>query len=209
MVASAIPFALAAGFFPAGLAAVAWYLSRPRGLRLAVAYCVGAGAVTVGSGTALLIVLGSGRVVPPDPGLLMGAIEIAVGSVVLALTAAFVASGARHRAVRAPRASGYLGAFGLGLAMWTPSIAYVLALEAIAAARLRPAVQALNLLAIDAVILSMAWAPVIAYRAFPGPASRMLGAVASWLQARAALVTGLLGGCGGTYLVVRGILDLP
>ena len=208
MVAEALPMAVAAGFFPAGLAAVVWYLSRPGGFRLAVVYTAGAAAATLGSGVALLAVLGSGRVVPEAPPTVMAAVEVAVGVVVLGASAWVVAVAPRRTAPRPPGGGSYLGAFGLGLAMWTPSIAYVLAIEAIAAARLRPSASALNLVVVDAIILVMAWGPLLAYRAAPDAATRLLTRLAAWLQARTRPLTAILGGLGGTYLLSRGIHDL-
>ena len=208
MVPEAIPLAVAAGFFPAGLAAVVWYLSRPGGFRLAVVYTAGAAAATLGSGVALLAVLGSGRVVPETPPTVMAAVEVAVGAAVLVASAWVVAAAPRRATLRPPSGGSYLGAFGLGLAMWTPSIAYVLAVEAIAAARLRPSASALNLVVVDAIILAMAWGPLLAYRAAPDAASQLLTRLAAWLHARTRPLTAVFGGLGGTYLVGRGIHDL-
>lgn len=208
MVPEAVPLAVAAGFFPAGLAAVVWYLSRPGGFRLAVTYTVGAVAATLGSGVALLALLGSGRVVPESPPTVMAAVELILGAVVFGASAWVVVAAPRRAGPRPPRRASHLGAFGLGVAMWTPSLAYVLAVEAIAAARLQPAASAVNLLVVDAVVLAMAWGPLLAYRAAPDAASRLLTGVSAWLHARARPLTAIFGGLGGTYLVGRGIHDL-
>lgn len=208
MVPEAIPLAMAAGFFPAGLAAVVWYLSRPGGFRLAAVYAAGAAAATLGSGVALLAVLGSGRVVPDTAPSVMAVAELAVGAVVLAASLWVVLAAPDGAGPRPPRGTSYLGAFGLGLAMWTPSIAYVLAVEAIAAARLHPPARALNLVVIDAIILAMAWGPLLAYRAAPETANRLFARLACWLQARTRPLTAVIGGLGGTYLLGRGIHDL-
>lgn len=129
-------------------------------------------------------------------------------AVALAATAAFLLRKPRQQADLVPRQMNLLGAFGLGLVMWTPSIAYVLAVGATAEAGLGPGGQAVNLVVIDAVILVMAWGPLLVYRAAPEAAGRWLGALNAWLHARARLLAVVVGGAGGTYLLVRGLLDL-
>src|SRR6185437_3395584 len=162
MVLTALPLAMAAGFFPAGLAAVIWYLSRPSGMQLARAYSAGAAVSTIGSGVALLVLLGRGRTFTGGKDWsLVGAVEVVAGAVALAATGAFLLRKPRQHAGLAARQMNLLGAFGLGLVMWTPSIAYVLAVGAIAEAGLGPGGQAVNLVVIDAVILVMAWGPLL------------------------------------------------
>src|SRR6476659_9988882 len=79
---------------PAQVGAVAYILSRPRAMRLMVAYFVGGFGVSLIAGAAILFVLdgvgvGQGSSIPP-------AVEIAVG-VLAVLVAALVASGVASR----------------------------------------------------------------------------------------------------------------
>ena len=158
--ASTVPFALAAAFFPAGLATVIWLLSAlPPALRRGLAYLSGAAVTTVASGAIIVALMRGVGGSAEHPGVL-GGFEIGMGVVLMGLAVWFaVRKPTLHDPPTGAMGDGRLllgegGIFLLGMAMWTPSFAYLAALEQIADAELGVAAVAVNLLVVDVVVLS-------------------------------------------------------
>ena len=215
MLIETLPFALAAAFFPAGLAAIAWSLSGPAGLRRGLVYLAGAATSTVGSGLVILVVLhGSGVDSRRHPGIVAAA-EVVAGVVLVFFAVAVVR---RHVTGRTPGVgtvvgalfarTGLLAVFMLGVIMWTPSFAYLAALELIAAADLGVVREALNLAAVDAIILVTVEGALVVYRMKADWASRNLEVGHVWLQAHGWPVATVIAFGGGLYLLSRGLLEL-
>jgi|SRR5579859_607593 len=215
MLIETLPFALAAAFFPAGLAAVAWSLSGPAGLRRGLVYLAGAATSTVGSGLVILVLLhGSGVDSRRSPEIVAAA-EVAAG-VVLVLFAVVLARrglhggppGAGKTVSSLFRRTGLFAVFFLGVIMWTPSFAYLAALELIAAADLGLAREALNLAVVDAIILVTIEGALAVYSTKKDWASKNLELAHVWLQAHGWPVATVLAVGGGLYLLIRGVLGL-
>jgi hypothetical protein len=132
--AQTVPFALAAAFFPPGLAAVIWLLALPRGRARALTYLIGAATSTIGSGVAILMLLeGAGAVPDGHPGIVayarttVGAMLLVFGVVVAVRKSASETS--QNWGARRPERPHFGWIFVLGVVMWTPSFAYLAALE--------------------------------------------------------------------------------
>ena len=94
--------------------------------------------------------------------------------------------------------------FALGAAMWTPSIAYVAALQLIAEAQLSFAGIALNLFIVVLLVLSLVEAPLVGYAVCPERAARALATFRTRLSGLDWRVGAGVAGIGGVYLLARG-----
>jgi hypothetical protein len=215
MLIETLPFALAAAFFPAGLAAVVWALSGPAGLCRGLIYLAGAATGTVGSGLVILVLLhGSGVDSRRHPGIVAAA-EVVAGVVLVLFAVALVKHRLNGRASPVGKAfsspfrrTGLVAVFFLGVIMWTPSFAYLAALELIAAADVGVAREALNLAVVDAIILVTVEGALVVYSVRRGWASRNLELAHVWFQAHGWPVATIIAFGGGVYLLSRGLLEL-
>jgi hypothetical protein len=214
MVPAAIPFALAAAFFPAGLAVVLWLLASPPRLRRGVVYLSGAATSTIASGILMLALLreiarGTGRPRPAE-----GAVQVLLGTVFLLVAGGLLLRRPRldkaNERAHPPRlqAGGYIGIFLLGMAMWTPSLAYVGAIDLIVDSGLSLWAQVLNLLLVDVIVLSSVEVPLLLYVFAPSEVIRVITTMDTWVRRFAWQLGAITAGCGGIFLVVRGWLEL-
>ncbi len=191
-----------------------WLLAAPPRLRRGVVYLAGAATSTVGSGAVILALLHGVDAAPGRRATIEGAVQIILGG-------AFVlfAVGLVLRRPRLPtadpagpppklRRGGYVGIFLLGLAMWTPSFAYVAAIDLIVdSGRSLPA-QVLNLLLVDIIILTPVEVPLLIYGAAPGPVIAVVTKIDALVRRYFWQLGTITAGAGGIYLVVRGYLQL-
>jgi len=98
--------------------------------------------------------------------------------------------------------------FILGVVMWTPSFAYLAALQLIAEAQLMPAARLLHLLVVDAVVLLMVELPLLVSSLAPRWSTRQLDLLAERVFRHAGPIALLAAGIGGLYLTLTGIRDL-
>ena len=95
-----------------------------------------------------------------------------------------------------------------GLAMWTPSFAYVAAIDLIVdSGRSLPA-QVLNLLLVDIIILAPVEVPLLLYGAAPGAVIAVVTKIDALVRRYFWQLGTITAGAGGAYLVVRGYLQL-
>jgi hypothetical protein len=205
-----LPLALAAAFFPAGLVATIWLLGLTPALRLGLAFLGGAAVTTVGSGVVILVLLRVAGGTTGHPAV-SGAFEILAGGVLVAL-AVWLAlrrrsapGSASGDLVRLRRVPGSPAVAALGMAMWSPSLAYVAALQEIADAELGVIAVALNLLVVAVLVLIPIEVPLLIYALAPRRAETSLPAARDWVSRRMSwpVVSSALA-IGGAYLVLRG-----
>jgi hypothetical protein len=197
---------LAAAFFPAGIATVIWILSAPPALPRAIAYLAGACTSTLIGGVVILTLMGSVGSPAEHPGVTAG-FEIGVGTSLLVLVGVLaVRKPSLH--VDRPRGRstrrGHVAMFLLGAAMWTPSLAYVAALELIAEAQLSLTGVVLNLLIVVFLVLSPVAATLVGYVISPERAARALATLRARLAAIGWRVGAGIAGVGGVYLLAKG-----
>jgi hypothetical protein len=210
MVFASLPFALAAGFFPAGLATVTWLLSGPAAIRRGVWYLAGAALSTAGSGVAILVLQRSIGGSAEQSSVVAG-FELGIGTL-LAVGALWLvvrrpvfdrAPSASRLAIRCRR-GGAAGPFILGMAMWTPSLAYVAALESIVDAHLGVLGTAVNLFVVDVAVLATVELPVLVYALRPAQAAKTLE---RWRDVLARLgwrIAAPAAAIGSVYLLIQG-----
>jgi hypothetical protein len=209
-----LPFALVAAFFPAGLAVVLWLLSLPRGRVRALVYFAGAATCTIGSGVAILTVVGeAGGVSEQHPAAIAG-VRVAVGVILLGVAIIIASrpsrgtSGPPARPRRLARQPRYGWIFVLGVAMWTPSFAYLAALGFLAEADLNAPARWAQLLLLDAVVLLMIEVPLIVHLLAPDWAERELERLSKAVAKRTRVIGMATAGGGGLYLIATGIRDV-
>ena len=200
-----IPLALAAAVFPAGIGTVVWILSAPPALPRAIAYLAGAGISTAIGGVVILALMGSVGSPAEHPAVTAG-FEIGVGTLLLMLV---IVLAVRKPALdvdhpRSTSTRGLVAMFLLGAAMWTPSIAYVAALELIAEAQLSFAGVALNLFIVVLLVLSLVEAPLVGYAVCPERAARALAIFRVRLAGLGWRLGAGMAGAGGVYLLAKG-----
>jgi hypothetical protein len=92
--------------------------------------------------------------------------------------------------------------------MWTPSFAYVGAIDVIVDSGLGLPAQILNLLLVDAIILLSIEVPVVAYRLAPQASIGIVRRVDEVVRRYVWQLGAVAGGIGGVYLVASGAMQL-
>jgi hypothetical protein len=213
MVPATIPFAVAAAFFPAAVAVMLWLLATPPRIRRGVVYLAGAATSTVGTGVVILTLLHGVQAAPGRRASIEGTIQIILGGAFILFAAGL--------ALRRPRLSppdpgapsrlrrgGYLGIFLLGAVMWTPSFAYVVAIDLIVNSGLNLPAQIANLLVVDVIVLAPVEVPLILYGVAPDAVIATVTRIDATVRRYFWQLGAITAGAGGTYLLVRGWLQL-
>ena len=214
MVPATIPFALAAAFFPPALAVVVWLLATPPRMRRGLVYLSGAATSMVGSGIAILALLHGVESAPGRRGAIEGTVQIVLGAafvlfgVALLVRRPRLAAPDRSAAVPKLRARGYVGIFLLGVVMWTPSFAYVGAIDLIVDSGLPLSGQVLNLLLVDVIVLSTVEVPLLVYAFAPSASTQMVTRLDRLVRRYGWQLGTVTAGGGGIFLLVRGWLEL-
>jgi hypothetical protein len=213
MVPATIPFAVAAAFFPAAVAVMLWLLATPPRVHRGVVYLAGAATSTVGSGVVILGLLHGVQAAPGRRASIEGTIQIILGGAFILFALGLALRRPRLAASdpAAPprlRRSGYVGIFILGAVMWTPSFAYVVAIDLIANSGLSLPAQIVNLLVVDVIVLAPVVAPLLLYGVAPGAVIAVVTRIDALVRRYFWQLGTITAGAGGTYLVVRGWLQV-
>jgi len=214
MVPAAIPFALAAAFFPAAVAVMLWLLATPPRVRRGVVYLAGAATSTVGSGLVILALLHGVQSAPGRRASIEGTVQIILGGAFILFAAGLVIRRPRlappdtASAPRELRRGGYIGIFLLGLAMWTPSFAYVVAIDLIVDSRRGVPAQIANLLLVSVLVLAPIEVPLLLYGLAPRAVIAFVTRIELLVRRYFWQLGTITAGVGGTYLVIRGWLEL-
>jgi hypothetical protein len=213
MVPATIPFAVAAAFFPAAVAVMLWLLATPPRVRRGVVYLAGAATSTVGSGVVILALMHGVQAAPGRRASIEGTVQIVLGGAFI-LFAAGLALRRPRLATPDPaapprlRRSGYVGIFLLGTVMWTPSFAYVVAIDLIVNSGLSLPAQIANLVVVDVIVLAPVEAPLLLHGVAPGAVTAVVTKIDLLVRRYFWQLGTITVGAGGTYLVVRGWLQL-
>ena len=106
------------------------------------------------------------------------------------------------------RRGGYVAIFLLGAVMWTPSFAYVVAIDLIVNSGLSLPAQIANLVVVDVIVLAPVEAPLLLYGVAPGAVTAIVTKIDLLVRRYFWQLGTITAGAGGTYLVVRGWLQL-
>jgi hypothetical protein len=214
MVPAAIAFAAAAAFFPAAVAVMLWLLATPPRVSRGLVYLGGAATSTVASGALILALLHGVDAAPGRRANIEAVVQIVLGGAFMLFAGGL--------AIRRPRLAqpdpttpppklrgrGYVGIFLLGMVMWTPSFAYVAAIDLIVASGLSLPAQILNLLLVVVIVLAPIEVPLLVYRLAPGAVIAVVTRIDALVRRYFWQLGTITAGAGGAYLVVRGCLQL-
>jgi hypothetical protein len=214
MIPAAIPFAVAAAFFPAAVAVMLWLLASPPRVPRGLVYLSGAATSTLGSGAVILALLHGVDAAPGRRTSVEAVVQIILGAAFMLFAAGLVIR--RPRLAQADpaappsqlRGRGYVGIFLLGMVMWTPSFAYVAAIDLIVASGLGLPAQILNLLLVAVIVLAPIEVPLLVYRLAPAAVIAVVTKIDAVVRRYFWQLGTITAGAGGGYLVVRGCLQL-
>lgn len=209
-------FAVLAALSPPALLAVAVYLSSANPRRSVLIYLAGAVTMTVILGIAILLAIRAGGLLQPSQrqpryGLRLGLGVVALGAgIFLARRGPRPARPdkkpgliARIMAHRAP-----LAAFAVGMLLFTPSAAFVAAVQTIATARASVALIVVAMAVVVVIDVMFIWLPLILYVTAPQATARNLKAINARIQAHAHLIIVAVLAIAGILLVVDGATGL-
>jgi hypothetical protein len=212
MVPAAIPLAVAAAFFPPAVAVILWLFASPPRVRRGVVYLSGAATSTLASGAIILGLLHGVATAPGRRTVIESTVQVVLGGVFVLFAVGLALRRPALRGVgRTPtrlRAGGYAGIFLLGVVMWTPSFAYVAAIDVIVDSGLSLFAQVLNLLIVAVIVLAPVEVPLLLYGLAPRRVIAMVTRVDALVRRYFWQLGAITAGAGGTYLVLRGSLQL-
>ncbi len=222
MLAQAAGLALLAAVSPTALLIASIYLgsSRPQ----ATVLCYLAGAVLMSTATAIVVLvvlrtggLQLGRNRTPRYGLRLGlGILLLATAVVLARRAPKAAGPpspdpsrpARGIISRLAAEPAPVTALMAGLLVFTPSLTFLAAVQAIATAQASVPVSAIGVIMVVVISVASVWLPLAAFLAWPKQTAGRLAAFNAWLRRHGRLVViGAIAVAGG-FLVVNGLAGL-
>lgn len=215
----ALALALAASIYPPAVAAVI-ALGRGRQLRSRVfAFVLAAFLTTYASGAVMLFLLEELGATTAVSRSASAAIDLVLGVLLIALAVRLKRRRPHdHRQPEGPRKPSKIDrylesrrlAFVLGFTLYlVPSPIYVGAVKAIADARLSTASELLSLAVTVAVMLWLIELPMLMLLIVPGRAERALDETNRWFARNGRTVAIIASAAAGTYLAVKGLLDLP
>jgi hypothetical protein len=214
MVPAAIPFAVAAAFFPPAVAVMLWLFATPPRLRRGVVYLGGAATSTLASGAIVLSLLHGVATAPGRRSIIESTVQVVIGGVFVLFAVGLALRRPALRGLdggRPPtklRARGYAGIFLLGVVMWTPSFAYVAAIDVVVDSGLSLSAQVLNLLIVAVIVLAPVEVPLLLYGLAPRAVIAVVTRVDALVRRYFWQLGAITAGAGGIYLVLRGSLEL-
>jgi hypothetical protein len=222
MVAEAAGFAVLAALSPTALLVVAVYLGSARPRRTGSYYLAGAILMSVITGIILLAAVRAGGLSRPSEHAPRYGLRLGLG--VLALAASALILVRRRRAADlGMQGSGRQGkgilsrmianpspgtAFIVGLLVFSPSVTFIAAIQAIATARASLQLSALALAIVVILNVALVWLPILAHLAFPDWTTRTLTAFNGWLRAHGQILAAIVLAAAGAVLTVNGLTGL-
>jgi hypothetical protein len=222
MVAQAAGFAVLAALSPTALLVIAVYLGSARPGRTGGYYLAGAVLMSVITGIVVLVALRAGGLSRPSEHAPRYGLRLGLG--VLALAAgAFILARRRRAADAGKQDSSKQGkgivsrmianpspktAFVVGLLLFSPSVTFIAAIQAIATARASLELSAVALTIVVILNVALVWLPILAHLAFPDWTTRTLTAFNGWLRAHGQILAAIVLVAGGVVLTVNGLTGL-
>jgi hypothetical protein len=206
----AFGLALAASIYPPALLVVAAMLAGTPPLRRAMAYFAGAATATIGIGLGVVAALRRTDLVRPEHDRTVPAsIEIALGFVLLVIGRRIAARPpAQPKAAQPVTEQRYLRIYGLGIAMYLPSVFYLGALNLVAEQDSGAAVVTMSVVALSAVVLLSIEIPIALYLRSPKSTAATLDGAKEWLHEHGRRLVAVLFSVGGCLMILSGVLKL-
>jgi hypothetical protein len=216
MIGQALGFAFLAGLSPTALVVATVLLGSADPRRTVLFFLAGAVVMTVVVGVVIFVALRAGGLQHPAEREPRYGLRLGLGALAIAASLVLVSRKPRpkdpnkkpnlvSRLVARPAPA---SAFAAGLLVFTPSITFVAAIQAIATAEDSVALVALVAVLVVTIVVVLAWLPLVLYMLAPDATTRTLKTIDGWLRdhGRALLIAGLA--VGGIALVLDGALGL-
>ena len=213
MPVQAIPLALIASLYPFGLGVLLLLFSASRPEARAAVFLAGAAVCTLAIGFIVVFALRGAGLNEDSEQTASYGLQLAVGLLFLILALVIARrpskqSTGESRISRAAVGSGLFATFVAGIVLYTPSPAYLSALQVVGTAKLSSAAAAVWVLIVVALVLITIEVPVLLYQFAPGWTVPKLDAADAWLKtnARAVLIAVLT--VLGVWEVIGGLVGL-
>jgi hypothetical protein len=217
MLAQAAGFAVLAAVSPTALLVIAVYLGSAQPRRTGSYYLAGAILMSIITGVLVLAALRAGGL--SNPGERQPRYGLRLGIGVLALAAsAFIFARMRRPADPGKQGNGFLArmianpspgtAFIVGLLLFSPSVTFIAAIQAIATAHASLELNALALGIVVVLNVLLVWLPILAHLVFPDWTSRTLTGFNGWLRAHGRIIAAIAAAAAGVVLTVNGLTGL-
>lgn len=217
MLAQASGFAMLAAMSPTALLVIAVYLGSARPRRTGSYYLAGAVLMSVITGVTVFAALHAGGLSRPGEHEPRYGLRLGLGA--LALVTSVVIMARRPRAANpAKQGQGLLSrmiatpsprtAFIVGVLVFSPSVTFIAAIQAIATARASLELSVLALAIVIVLNVLLVWLPILAHLVVPGWTSRTLAAFNAWLRARGQILLAIVLVAAGAVLTVNGLTGL-
>jgi len=205
-----------AALSPPALLAVAVYLGSANPRRSVLIYLAGAVTMTVILGIVILLAIRAGGLL--QPGQRQPRYGLRLGLGVVALGAGIFLAWREPRPAKPDKKPGLmarimthpapLAAFAVGVLLFTPSAAFVAAVQTIATARASIALIVVAMAVVVVIDVMFIWLPLILYLAAPLATARNLKAINAGIQAHANLIIVAVLAIVGILLVINGATGL-
>jgi len=218
MVGEAAGFAVLAAVSPTALIVMAVFLGSANPRLTALAYVIGAFAMTIVMALVVLYVLRATGLNLPRGHEPRYGVRLGLGILALAGTAFLFRRRKRPPPDPAVPRQGLIArlismpsprtAFAVGVLLFAPSVTFIAAVQVVATARAGVPITALTLIIIVLLTCLVVWVPLLTYLAAPHATTRLLKGISDWLHAHGkAVAIDALALCG-VILVVNGALGL-
>jgi hypothetical protein len=223
MLIQAAGLALLAALNPAAVLAVAVFLGTANPHRTVLLCLVGAVIMTAAMAAIIYFALRAGGVEQPSQHPTRYGLRLGLGLLML-ITVAYLRWRARHHrsTQKAPgkqkSGGGLLSrllaspkprqAFVVGVFVYTPSAAFIAAVQLVATAREATATAVGSLVLIVAITIVFVWLPLILYLLMPDRTSRWIVGFNNWLRSHGRVLVQAALLVGGILLTLNGILGL-
>lgn len=221
MLAEASGFAVLAALSPTALLVIAVYLGSARPRRTGSYYLAGAILMSVITGVIVLVALHAGGLSRPSERAPRYGLRFGLGILALA-GCAFVLARKRRQAGPAKQGGtqgkGFLSrmianpssstAFIVGLLVFSPSVTFIAAIQAIATARASVELSVLALVVVVILNVALVWLPILAHMAAPDWTSRTLTSFNGWLREHGQILVVIVLAAAGVVLTVNGLAGL-
>ncbi len=237
MLAEASGFAVLAALSPTALLVIAVYLGSAQPRRTGSYYLAGAILMSVVTGVIVLVALHAGGLSRPSARAPRYGLRLGLGILGLTASA-FIMARRRRAADPGKQGSGHQGsghqgsghqgsghqgkgflsrmianpsprtAFIVGLLVFSPSVTFIAAIQAIATARASVELNAVALAIVVILSVALVWLPILAHLAVPDWTSRTLTGFNGWLRAHGQILAAIVLAAAGVVLTVNGLTGL-
>jgi hypothetical protein len=207
-----------AAISPPALLLVTVYLSSARPGRTVGYYFAGALLMTIVMGVVVLIAIRSGHLSAPGQRQPRYGLRLGLGVIALAAGIYMIRRGPRQRQRKKPKKPGIIArwsanprpitAFATGILVFTPSVGFIAAVQAIGTSKSDNISEAGALALVIIIYVVLVWLPLVIYLLAPERTVRALKASNGWISRNKHLLTAGALTILGIILVVDGITGL-